>query len=92
MTVSAYQPETWPLGADLIVSVKISFPKVTRQALEHFEPFRDEMITNEALTLFPPERCKLMRLLNHGKHAICQHAGSTLFIASTKHLTPLKDS
>ena len=86
---SGYEPHLWPLGQTLIVASKITFPTVSAAAADHWTPYADDMRDGGQITLFPPERCQLIRTLNHGKHAICKHAGTTLFIASTKHLSPL---
>lgn len=89
MSITAYNPITWPPGSDLIITEKRQFPIVKDIAADPFHPLSTSDYTQDLITLFPPERCVLIRLVDFGKHAICKHAGKTLFIANTQRLSPL---
>lgn len=88
--LSAYDPTTWPVGADLVILEKTVFPVVSEAAADAHTPFTQAHFTGGSLMLHSPERVRLVRHLDCGKHILCRHANATLFASSTKRFSPLK--
>lgn len=92
MRPSMLKPADWPAGITLVLTDKRTFPVMAEETLAEgylfsLSDFRDDAV----ITLFPPERLRLERVIDQGRHALCRHAASTLLMVATKHLRPLED-
>jgi len=79
----------WPLKTVLVLQAKVLMPVLSPECTAPDHPIQDSDLTKKSTTLYPGERLVLQRLVNHDRHAICQHGGVMTVILSVRHLTPL---
>ncbi|WP_345735692.1 hypothetical protein [Prosthecobacter algae] len=80
----------WPVGLHLALTEKVMMPKVQPHCTNPDYAIQDADLTRETITLFPPERLILQRLVNQGRHAVCLHGGVNIVVLSTRYLKPLE--
>ncbi len=91
MRPSMLPSSQWPIGTALTLTAKLILPVVQAAATNPDYVIQDEDLRREHVSLFPPERLILHRVLNHGRHAICLHGGIRLVVVSTQNVKPLED-
>lgn len=83
-------PSEWPIGTALVLTEKRALPIMPPDACAPDFDTSRAAVSGPVLTLFPPERLRLQRLLNHARHAVCLHGSQQLLLVATKHLRPLE--